>query len=167
MATQICPECKSPLRPCLCDPARQKRPRGWNSTLPVARSRMKASTRLRSRSLEEKYGDDPERYGPLFREVRDRMECFGLTYLPGHVCDLGYAPATAHHIDDRGHLDRHGLVRVCGALHDRCEQFPGEVEQDLAAAGSPSLQEIAHATVRDARAAIRGRMTDPTGGEDG
>ena len=128
-ASQMCPGCGSPLSPCRCEKADEYlAPPGAlaNSTLGVRKGkRLKSSTRLRARTLEEKYGDDDLRYGPLFEEVR-RMECAGNH--PGHECGPGYAPASAHHLDDKGHLDAKGLIPCCGRLHDVLEDPSRSVE---------------------------------------
>jgi hypothetical protein len=47
-----------------------------------------------------------------------------------HVCGLGYAPATAHHVIPGG-LDEEGLTPVCGAAHDVLEAQKRRVEVDL------------------------------------
>lgn len=131
-ASQLCPECGSPLRPCKCDRDEYASPPGAvaNSTLGVRKGkRLKSKTRLTARSFSEKYADDVLRYGPLFELVRE-MRCFGLVYardVPPHKCDVGYAPASAHHLDSKDHLDARGLLPVCGRMHDQVETFPKEI----------------------------------------
>lgn len=123
-AAQQCPDCGSPLDPCKCEKeGRYVSPPGsvWNSTLGV-----KKGGRLKARTLGEKYGGDPLRYGPLFEEVR-AMTCAGRSLIAGHRCGPGYAPASAHHLDDKSHLDALGLIPCCGLLHDRLEDPSDQV----------------------------------------
>ena len=94
--------------------------------------------KMKVRTLEEKFGDDPFRYGTLFKEIR-LLPCFGSTYLPGHVCGLGYAPASAHHL---GKTDLDGLLPVCSLLHDETEERSLEVEKRLREAGRQGLQAL-------------------------
>ena len=129
---QQCPDCKSPLRPCICEREDKRRSR-YGSTLKV-----NPKTKLRTRTLEEKFGDDPGKYGPLFEAVRP-LPCFALTYLPSSPCGLGYAPASAHHLEER---DVGGLVPSCSLHHDMMGERTLEVERLLREAGSPSLQAI-------------------------
>lgn len=110
-------------------------------------SGLQRKSRLKRRSLAERTKDDPDRYGDLFEAVR-RMPCFGRKYLPGHECELGYAPASAHHL---GRQDSEGMVPVCGRLHDLCEMRTSEVEVMLQRAGSPSLEELGQMYVERAR----------------
>lgn len=128
-ARQKCPDCGSPLDPCKCEREDEYiSPPGAvaNSTLGV-RKGLKSGGRLRSRTLEERYGDDPIRYGVLFKAVREKI-CFGRLYVAGHSCGIGYAPASAHHIGD---TDLDGQLPACGKMHDRLEEFPKEVEEEL------------------------------------
>ena len=104
-----------------------------NSTL-----RVNPKKKMRTRTLEEKFGDDPGKYGILFREVRT-FECFGITYLPGTACGLGYAPASAHHLGDR---DIDGLLPVCGSHHSMLEEWTLEVAKTLREAGNPTLEDL-------------------------
>lgn len=127
-----CPDCGSPLRPCRCHRQR-KTVRRWGSTL-----RADPEKKLRTRTLAERFEDDPTRYGVLFDLVR-RDACFGLTYLPGHVCGLGYAPPSAHHL---GKTDLDGLLPVCGRLHDEAGEKPSDVERRLREAGRLPLQAL-------------------------
>ena len=137
-----CPECGSPLVPCKCE--REKK-RGmisrFGSTL-----RANPKKRLRSRTLEEKFGDDPLRYGPVFKRVRG-YPCFGTIYFLGHRCGPGYAPASAHHV---GYDDLDGLLPVCGLLHDQVGEKALKVEKRLRRAGMPSIEAIAKSYVGQA-----------------
>lgn len=95
------------------------RPRQWNSTLPIPKKPLQRKTPLRSRSLTEKYGDDPIRYGVLFREVR-KMPCAGKVHAPRHVCSGRH---TAHHdppVGKRGD-DLSGMIPCCDRLHAKLE----------------------------------------------
>lgn len=148
-----CPECGSPLTPCKCErEAARPRVQGWNSTL-----KMNPKKKLKSRTLEEKFGDDPLRYGPLWEEVR-RRDCMGLTWLLRHQCKPGYAPPTAHH---QGETDLDGLLPCCGWLHDRMELEPGKVAKALTDAGSPCYQALGMLYVSAAAVELRecGEMT--------
>ena len=127
-----CPDCGSPLVPCRCE---RERDGGRKVRRPGSTLRADPRKRMKARTLEEKFGDDPLRYGTLFREIR-LLPCFGSTYLPGHVCGLGYAPATAHHL---GKTDLDGLLPVCGHMHDQVGEQTLEVEKRLREAGRPSL----------------------------
>ena len=142
-----CPECGSPLSPCKHE-REAKRPmlQGWNTTL-----RTDPKKRMRSRTLQEKFGDDPLRYGPVLELVRLRP-CFGKSYLPGHACALGYAPPSAHHL---GETDLDGLVPVCGALHDEVGLYPETVASALRRARSPTLPALAAQYVDAAVAELR------------
>lgn len=133
-AAQQCPDCGSPLTPCKCEDRENylvKPGDVWNSTLGVRKgSGLTTRTRLKSRTLSEKYGEDALRYGPLFQVVRE-LKCAGhpdVYLIPGHRCGPGYAPASAHHLDSKQHLDARGLIPCCGRLHDQLEQFPGEIQ---------------------------------------
>ncbi len=127
-ANQQCPDCGSPFQPCKC--GGDDRISRFGSTLKVDPAK-----KLKVRTLEEKFGDDPLMYGPAFKLVRTLL-CFGIEWLGGHKCKPGYAPATAHH---PGKDDLDGLVPVCGWLHDRCAERTLEVERELREAGSPPL----------------------------
>ena len=142
-----CQQCGSPLTPCKCErEAARPRVRGWNTTL-----RVDPKKGLRSRTLKEKFGDDPLRYGPLWDEVR-REPCMGLTWLPRHQCKPGYAPPTAHHLEES---DLEGMVPCCGWLHDRLELAPDEVAKELTEAASPSLQALGDLHILAAAARLR------------
>ena len=119
---------------------------GWNTTL-----RTNPRKRMRARSLKEKFGDDPLRYGPLWEEVR-RQPCFGKRHLRRHMCAPGYAPATAHHL---GETDLDGMLSVCGALHDEAELYPEKLAKALQQAGSPVPQVLADGYVDAAVAELR------------
>lgn len=151
-----CADCGKLLALCRCDEEEYVGPPGAvrNRTLGTRRP-------LRARTLEEKYGDDPLRYGPLWREVR-AMTCFARRYLSWSKCGLGYAPASAHHLDHRGHMDVKGLLPVCSKHHDRVEEHPAEVDEALSKAGSPPLDQLGRVFVELAAAKIRhrGEMTD-------
>ena len=99
-ANQQCPDCGSPLRPCICN--RQKTPK-----------------RLRSKSFTEKYDGTGDRYGYLFQEIRDLPCWLALANYagPGHRgCDRGVQGRhTAHHV---GRTDAEGLLPGCGRAHD-------------------------------------------------
>lgn len=129
-----CPECGSPLVPCKCE--REKK-RGmisrFGSTL-----RANPKKKLRSRTLKEKFGDDPIKYGILFERIRE-LGCFGVVYFTGHKCGLGYAPPSAHHL---GEDDLAGLLPVCGLMHDLVEEQERKLEKRLKRAGNPSLEAI-------------------------
>ena len=142
-----CPKCGSPLVPCRCQrEAARPRVRGWNTTL-----RTDPRKRMRAKTLQEKFGDDQLRYGPLWELVR-RRPCFGKSYLPGHVCALGYAPPSAHHL---GKTDLDGLLPVDGALHDEVELYPETVAKALQRAASPTLHILADQYVDAAVAELR------------
>ena len=114
--------------------------------------------KLRSRGVMERHKDDPFRYGVLFTTVRQWL-CFGVEHLPGHICGLGYAPPTAHHL---GKTDLDGLLPVCGRLHDLVEERPSQVERALREAGQPSLQEIGRTYLRQASQALVDRGELPS-----
>ena len=127
--SQMCPDCGSPFRPCKCERG-DKRVSRFGSTL-----KANPAKKLKARTLEERFKDNPLRYGVVFNRVRT-WPCFGIEWLPGHKCRLGYAPATAHHL---GKDDLDGMVPVCSWLHDQLEEFPTEVERELRLSGKPSL----------------------------
>lgn len=108
-ARQICPDCGSPLVPCKCEDDRRS----------VPGSTLKTRTRLSAKPFSKKYDGTGERYGALFRFVRD-MKCWlsieGYRG-PGHEwCRDGVqGGSTAHHT---GRKDEEGLVPGCGAAHD-------------------------------------------------
>lgn len=107
-ATQQCPECRSPLRPCRCDRKREKKG-------------------FRKRSFLETHDDDPLVYGVLFERIRTAARTGVLCLLSGqvrddtgeeHVCgDLWRA--TAHHSKTVGSGgDDLSCVAVCGTADD-------------------------------------------------
>jgi hypothetical protein len=119
---------------------------------------------LRSRTLTERFQDDPTRYGPLWKVVRV-LPCVGRMVDPGHECGPGYAPATAHHL---GKTDLEGLVPVCGALHDvlhqrhKCREWEERAGVDLAALGGKYVKGAAERLERDGELpeALRGVLVD-------
>jgi hypothetical protein len=137
--------------------------KAWNSTLrpsPLARSGkglkrspIKGSRKpLKRRTLEERYGDDPTRYGPLFKRVRE-YPCLGRVHLRGwHVCAPGYRPATAHHFGD---TDLEGLAPCCGLMHDLLHESAKEVDLELRKRGR-TLVGLSQAYVRVAAEALEG-----------
>jgi len=137
-----CPDCGSPLRPCKCERERgSTKVRRRGSTL-----RQDPSKKLRSRTLSERFKDDPLRYGILFEFVR-RKPCAGAVYVPGHMCGAGYAPASAHHL---GKDDLGGLVPACGSFHDDMEEREADVERALREANQPTLEKIGRSYVAEA-----------------
>ena len=151
-----CPDCGSPLKPCKCERGDERRSR-YGSTL-----KYRPGKKLRGRTLEERFKDQQLRYGLLFREIR-LLLCFGVEYLPGHICGPGYAPPTAHHL---GKLDLDGLLPVCGLLHDEVGEKALEVEKRLRTAGKPSLEAIGKGYVQRALALLQaeGRLPDEVAG---
>ena len=115
--------------------------------------------KLKSRTLEEKFGDDPLRYGPVWKCVRI-LPCAGRKYVPLHECGPGFAPATAHHL---GKDDLAGLWPVCGALHDQLAERPREVSKALRKAGGPTIGAIGKRYVAGAleRLQADGRLPYP------
>jgi len=107
-SVQMCPDCGSPLRPCKCERG-DKRVSRFGSTLKI-----NPAKKLKVRTLEERFGDDPLMYGVVFKLIRT-WPCFGIEWLPGHKCRPGYAPAGSHHL---GKDDLDGQVPVCSWLHD-------------------------------------------------
>lgn len=153
-----CGDCGKLLALCRCGREYVSPPGAVANSRLGSRKRLTSSTRLRSRSLEERYGDDDLRYGPLFDEIKV-MTCFAREHLPDYPCGPGYRPATAHHL---GETDPEGQVPACGRHHDWAEEFPGEVDEALREAGSPSLDELGRMYVKEAalRLIERGEMTD-------
>jgi len=129
-----CPECGSPLVPCKCE---RERERGMVSRFG---STLKANPkkRMKVRTLKEKFGDDPLRYGPVFEVVR-RLPCWANVYIPGHECGLGAIPASAHHL---GFDDLDGLLPSCSLSHSDLHEREGRITKALKTAGMPSLESI-------------------------
>lgn len=107
-AQQMCPECQSPLRPCICDRKRTKKG-------------------FRKRSFRETYEDDPLRYGIIFERLRTWARSGDLCLLKGrvrsdtgdpHVC-LHHWRATAHHTTPVGRGgDDLSCAAACGLADD-------------------------------------------------
>jgi len=144
---QMCGKCGSPLVPCKCN-RQDGRVSRFGSTLKANPKKM-----LKTRSLKEKFKDEPTRYGQVFEEAR-LLLCFGLGRLPGHVCGIGVARSTAHHI---GKDDLEGLLPSCGKLHDDLHERAGEVSKALRRAGSPPLHVLAGRYVEDILARLEDR----------
>ena len=113
-ATQLCPECGSPLRPCKCQ--RGKKRTGWKADVVT---------------------DKGTRYGPLFRAVK-AMPCWlkaeGYRDRGHEECGPGVQMGmysrldghTAHHV---GRYDEEGLLPVCGRAHDLSAGLGGRTTQ--------------------------------------
>ncbi len=137
-----CPVCGSPLIPCPCE--REK----GRPMVSRRNSTLKANPRkkLRSRTLREKFGDDPLRYGLVFEAVR-RLPCWAKVYIPGHECGLGAVPASAHHL---GTDDLDGLLPSCSLSHSDLHERVGKLAKALKTAGQPSLEAIGKSYVGQA-----------------
>lgn len=137
-----CPDCGSPLVPCKCEREREK---GMISRFG---STLKANPkkRMKTRTLAEKFKDEPLRYGVVFKRVR-RYPCAGRVYFADHVCGPGVAPASAHHL---GYDDLDGLVPSCGRFHDDMEEREAKLVKALRTAGMPSLEAIGKSYVGQA-----------------
>lgn len=113
-ATQLCPECGSPLRPCKCQ--RVKKAPGWRRNVVTEKG---------------------TRYGPLFTAVK-KLPCWlkaeGYRGRGHESCGPGVqqgqysAPDghTAHHV---GRYDEEGLLPVCGRAHDLSAGLGGRTTQ--------------------------------------
>ena len=117
-AYQQCPDCGSPLRPCICD---------RDLGRPAPGSTLRTKKELRTRSFSNMFDGRGDRYGVLFLAIRE-MRCWLWVenyYGPGHECctkGVQDSPnsqhpegATAHHV---GRFDEQGLIPGCGAAHD-------------------------------------------------
>jgi hypothetical protein len=84
---------------------------------------------MKRRTLQERYGEDPLRYGPLWEKVRRWYPCAGKVHLGGaHDCGPGMRPAGAHHLGD---TDIEGLIPCCRRFHDQLHDRSWEVEAEL------------------------------------
>lgn len=128
-AAQLCPDCGSPLRPCKCEDDDRRS---------VPGSTLKTRTRLKAKPFSKRYDGKGERYGSLFRAVRE-MKCWLAVegyYGIGHegcgpgTQDSGADPMgfTAHHV---GRTDEDGLLPVCGSAHDLVAGYGGRTTQKI------------------------------------
>jgi len=147
-----CEECGSPLIPCRCQ---REKERGmisrFGSTL-----KSNPKKRMKTRTLREKFKDQPFKYGIIFDYVRT-MPCAGRIFIPGHECGVGVAPPSAHHL---GNDDLDGLVPACGRFHDDLEERARKVSKVLETAGMPSLEAIGKSYVGDALYWLYDQLTE-------